>query len=98
MERNASHFGSYCQPGPVGISSTERASIGGSGGFNSIFDVVRSASSGGRFYKLTQSAWIEAFFGGQARCYRRMFVEGLWQRSVRLQHRRRRSLATLLVC
>ena len=32
-QRNPSHFGSYCQLSPTGISSTERASIGGSGGF-----------------------------------------------------------------
>jgi Rieske Fe-S protein len=31
------HFGSYCQPVPVGICSTKRASIGGNGGFNRIF-------------------------------------------------------------
>ena len=36
MQRNPSHFGSYYQPSPVGISSTERASIGANGGFNSI--------------------------------------------------------------
>jgi hypothetical protein len=33
MQRKPSHFGSYCHCLPAGISSTERASIGGSGGF-----------------------------------------------------------------
>src|SRR6476646_10853067 len=33
MQRNPSHFGSYCQPSPLGTSSTERASIGSKGGF-----------------------------------------------------------------
>ena len=31
-QRKPSHFGSYCQSSPTGISSTERASIGGNGG------------------------------------------------------------------
>src|SRR5512132_4499396 len=35
-QRNPSHFGSYCHSLPFGISSTERASIGGMGGFNDI--------------------------------------------------------------
>src|SRR5438105_4612882 len=33
MQRKPSHFGSYCHSSPTGISSTKRASIGGSGGF-----------------------------------------------------------------
>src|SRR5262249_34406143 len=33
-QRKPSHFGSYCQPLPVGISSTESASIGAKGGRN----------------------------------------------------------------
>src|SRR3954471_24030055 len=35
MQRKPSHLGSYCHSSPVGISSTDSASIGGSGGFNS---------------------------------------------------------------
>jgi hypothetical protein len=31
-QRKPSHFGSYCQPAPVGIASTDDASIGASGG------------------------------------------------------------------
>jgi hypothetical protein len=38
MQRKPSHFGSYCQPSPVGISSTKRDSIGGNGGFSSMFE------------------------------------------------------------
>src|SRR3977135_321042 len=34
MQRKPSHFGSYCQSSPNGISSTDRASIGGSGGLS----------------------------------------------------------------
>src|SRR2546429_2763534 len=32
MQRNPSHFGSYCQPPSDGICSTERDSMGGKGG------------------------------------------------------------------
>src|SRR4051794_41784347 len=32
MQRNPSHFGSYCQSSPMGISSTDFPSIGGNGG------------------------------------------------------------------
>ena len=32
-QRKPSHFGSYCQSSPIGMSSTERVSIGGNGGF-----------------------------------------------------------------
>src|SRR5438477_3797555 len=48
-QRKPSHFGSYCQPGPTGISSTDFASIGGSGGV-SVADIVgvRSGTRGNK--------------------------------------------------
>jgi hypothetical protein len=53
MQRKPSHFGSYCHSSPTGISSTERASIGGSGGLSwsgmIYFVYLRGSSFGGRF-------------------------------------------------
>src|SRR5438046_9587320 len=48
-QRKPSHFGSYCQPGPTGISSTDFASIGGSRGV-SVADIVgvRSGTRGNK--------------------------------------------------
>src|SRR5690242_18898257 len=45
-QRKPSHFGSYCQRSPAGISSTERASIGGSGGWIGIGQRSTAISAG----------------------------------------------------
>src|SRR5207248_5678361 len=44
-QRKPSHFGSYCQPGPIGISSTDFASIGSSGDMSTVANVcIRSGA------------------------------------------------------
>src|SRR4051794_14152806 len=49
MQRNPSHFGSYCHSSPIGISSTERASIGGNGGFKVISCTYAARASADAF-------------------------------------------------
>src|SRR5262249_51221836 len=50
-QRNPSHFGSNCQSSPVGISSTERASIGGMGGFSIILYFSSQAKQSWTLFK-----------------------------------------------
>src|SRR5215212_3606318 len=59
MQRKPSHFGSYCHSLPVGNSSTDRASIGGSGGLIGDFIV------GGRvgYYAGRSSLSNRGYFG-----------------------------------
>src|SRR4030095_9107670 len=61
-QRKPSHFGSYCQPGPAGISSTKRASIGGNRDFNGVLRRVftkKALPNGTSDYALRLSDWLD---------------------------------------